>query len=45
MGTARALAGWEALIVLATAAALLSPQVRTLRAYDVRTAERAGASR
>lgn len=45
VGTARALAGCAALIVLASAAALLSPQVRGLRADDVRTAERAGASR
>ncbi|MFE1025611.1 hypothetical protein ACFW5I_13745 [Streptomyces sp. NPDC058818] len=45
VGTARALAGCATLLVLATAAALLSPQVRRLRADDVRTAERAGASR
>ncbi|MFE0802730.1 hypothetical protein [Streptomyces sp. NPDC058812] len=45
VGTARALAGCAAPIVLATAAALLSPRVRMLRADDVRTAERAGASR
>ncbi|MCF2434813.1 hypothetical protein LV779_08910 [Streptomyces thinghirensis] len=45
VGTARALAGCAAPIVPAGAAALLSPQVRGLRADDVRTAERAGASR